>query len=801
MNMFQPIRRFLSVSAVLVLGILLLPHLSSAQVQSNDPNFTPAVLKSGLSFPDGVVFRPPTGDLLVSVSGQILKIDAASGNSTVFASLDGGVFPDKVAVRSSDGLVAVITGPFGSVAFFSSNGTSQGTADLGGAIIAAFQSSFTGTTVACVSGLSFDTNGNLFVAAGPGSAESNGCTLGSTWSVYKFAASTLLTATPTPTHVTTFPESVVIQDMVFTAARPPLGTLYAIDSEFGGVYEISLTPECGECSIFASSISSVSTDVNPRGIAIDPLLGDIYVSEFEGTEILKIPAPGNQDGDSSPTTFAHGFSSSGTGDTLRLAFDTLGNLYVNEITAGNLWKFTRSSNATTQQPLTPGKINALTFINPNPTMSDQVQTMLIPASANLNGAAFIQDIFVSVDPATLNATLSGGTTGDTAFFGGAPVPAGTTCAQVPSANSNCVVVVQKCYDANHNPFDICPVQEPSTSTDLIQLTFTYAGAQTLLNPAFLIGFDNGDGQDITDITIADCCSGGTKGLCSKTFDASLPAGSGDFSLTISPDPVILTANSTSATVTVTSLNSFASTISLVVSDVPAGFSASLSPTSVNLTAGGTPTSGLTVGISTSATTSGIATTIGNLLAAGCIDNAEIANALTSKVSAAQAAIGTGQIRTAINILAAFNSQVQAQAGKHISASCTTTFPLIVMGTATTGEIRLASTNITFTPATVLTGNVLGLISFLGQSADPITGFVLQGGSPVVGATVNLLNSALVPVAIAGNPATTDATGFYYFANTNSLTKGASYTVQVVSPPAQQTFTWMGKGLAFNFTLP
>jgi hypothetical protein len=198
------------------------------------------------------------------------------------------------------------------------------------------------------------------------------------------------------------------------------------------------------------------------------------------------------------------------------------------------------------------------------------------------------------------------------------------------------------------------------------------------------------------------------------------------------------------------------------------------------------------------------------LAAGCIDNSGIANALSSKLSGAQAALGKGQIPTAVNVLAAFNDQVQAQAGKHISASCTTEFPLIVQGTVTTnGEIRLDSANVIFSPATVLTTNVLGLITSLKASVattDPITGFVVNSsGVGVPGATIKLLDSTSTPVATAVG---TDATGFYYFASTGTLTKGAIYTVQVTTPlpapyttstPAQQTFTWGAKGLAFNFT--
>src|SRR5258708_32765091 len=107
--MFQPIRHFLRLSTFLLLGILLLPHPSSAQgVVSNDPNFTPSVLKSGRSVPSGLVFRPPTGDLVVSEFGanQVSLVNATTGAITTFASQPSA---DEIAVRSSDGLVAVKT--------------------------------------------------------------------------------------------------------------------------------------------------------------------------------------------------------------------------------------------------------------------------------------------------------------------------------------------------------------------------------------------------------------------------------------------------------------------------------------------------------------------------------------------------------------------------------------------------------------------------------------------------------------------------------------------------------------------
>jgi hypothetical protein len=204
------------------------------------------------------------------------------------------------------------------------------------------------------------------------------------------------------------------------------------------------------------------------------------------------------------------------------------------------------------------------------------------------------------------------------------------------------------------------------------------------------------------------------------------------------------------------------------------------------------------------------TVIANLLASGCIDSAGVANALTSKLSAAQGALGSGQIQTAINTLGAFKSQVQAQAGKHISTSCTTTFTLIVSGTASS-EVHLASANVSVAStnaANILLGDVTSLITRLAgvTAPDPITGFVLSGGSPVGGATVGIFNGS---TPVPGFTATSDATGFYYFSNSTALTTGVTYTVEMTgipgpftsSTPSSQTFTWGGKGLALmNFLL-
>ena len=794
-------RRLVGLFASLVLGLLLLPHLASAQVTSSDPNFTPSVLKSGLSAPSGLAFRSPTGDLVVAqnIAGAVSLVNATSGATKSFATQS---LANQVAIRASDGLVAVTTGSSGSISFYSSTGTLLGTlADV----------------ASCIGGLAFDASGDLFVAGG---VNSEGCQSNS---LFEFSGATPWTVTPSD-PVASFNGSDNIQGLAFSAAPPPpsgSGTLYAVSSSTGTIYQITCFVNC-DGDISFTPIATAPSSASPSGIAIDPLSGDIYISELNGSNILVLPPPDfSCEGvcSATPSTFASGFGLS-CGEvcvqgSYGLGFDNTGNLYVNDFGTGKLWKFTRNSFATTLQQILQGQ--TLTFTNPNSAMSDQTQTIFIPQSANLcdsNGrcAAFIQAIFVLVQKATLDARLTQGSFGDPNFFGGGPVPPGTTCQPILSASSNldkCVNVIQKCYDANHNPFDICPVHEPSTSTDLIQLTFKWTDPSFVAGPttAFLIDFDAApDTDSLTNITDMFDPGGGTKSLCSVTLTAILGTATSDFSLgPISPSPV---AVGSPATVPVTSIGTFSSPVNLTVSDVPPGVTATLNHLSVTPSAGATDTSTtLTVtvgsGFGSANTPAGIATVIANLLASGCLDNSGIANALTSKLSAAQSAISGGKIQTAINTLGAFRSQVQAQSGNHISNSCTSTFTLIVTGTSL-GKVHLASVNVS-DPATnaagILAADASSAITRLAgvNTADPIVGTVQNAPA---GTTVSITGPSTALTAL------TDATGFYYFPNTG-LMKGVNYTIKVTMPlpvgfssvtPASQVFTWGGKGLVFNFTL-
>jgi hypothetical protein len=195
----------------------------------------------------------------------------------------------------------------------------------------------------------------------------------------------------------------------------------------------------------------------------------------------------------------------------------------------------------------------------------------------------------------------------------------------------------------------------------------------------------------------------------------------DFSLSPISPITVSTGGSASSSVSVNSINGSSPPVALSVSAPPAGVLASFTTNPVTPPSGGSASSALnvsagpsvtpstftltvtgssgsvthstTVTVTVTADSSSITNVIGNLPSAGCIDNSGIGNALTSKLSAAQAAISAGNIQTAINILTALKSQLQAQSAKHIATSCT-------IG------------GVTFNPVTVLLIDVQSLIDNL-----------------------------------------------------------------------------------------
>jgi len=260
-----------------------------------------------------------------------------------------------------------------------------------------------------------------------------------------------------------------------------------------------------------------------------------------------------------------------------------------------------------------------------------------------------------------------------------------------------------------------------------------------------------------------------------------------------------TSLSYSEPVPVNSIAAFSAPVNLSVSQ-QVGFSATVAPTPVTPPSDGTINSTLTINITslpaigtytfTITGTSGALThsadmhfiiaalnfnimvAVNTLEAQGCIDSAGIAAALNSKLNASQNSATGGQLHAAVNALGAFMNQVQAQAGKHIATTCT------IGGN-------------TFNPVSLLIADARAVIGSFetNSSTNPILGYVVNGANAgVSGAIVSLLDTGGTTVATA----TTDATGFYFFAQTDSLISGSQYSVVVngaVSTPPSQSFSW------------
>jgi len=404
--------------------------------------------------------------------------------------------------------------------------------------------------------------------------------------------------------------------------------------------------------------------------------------------------------------------------------------------------------------------------------------------------------------ATATDAVSGSLTPTCAPSSGSTFPLGTTtitCTATDTATNTGSASAAVVVEDKTAPTLSLPVNITAVATSASGALVTYAVSAT--DP------DN----DTSTLTIS--CSplsgstfpaGVTTVTCTATDHPAGNTSTGSFQVAVvdfSMGPIspvtVPVGGAASTSVAVNSVSGFSSAVALSASGAPVGVSVTFNPSSVTPTSGGSASSILTVHLSPMVTPTtftltvtgtfegvshtspasvtvtvgspAIADVIGQLLLAGCIDNAGIANALTAKLTAEQGAIGGGNTKTAINILSAFTDQVRAQTGKHMTADC----------------------------ATVLMTDARSLIDSLAVSAtpNPITGSVhTASGSGVAGAILTLKDSAGTTVATA----TTDITGFYFFATTGLLTPGASYTVTVTVPigstaasAASQTFTWPG----------
>jgi hypothetical protein len=283
------------------------------------------------------------------------------------------------------------------------------------------------------------------------------------------------------------------------------------------------------------------------------------------------------------------------------------------------------------------------------------------------------------------------------------------------------------------------VLNPSVVGQMVTVSFNVASVgQNVFAPSGTVTVSATSGESCTGSASAGSCAlafarYGSRTLTAvyagdSTFSGSTSHGVvenvGDFSIaSASGGLTILVGASGSANITIGSLGGFSFPVSLTVAGAPLGVSAKLLPSSVIPPSGGSASSTLTVSLGPSvtpqtflatasgaygsltrstpvsvsiiATAASISNVISQVLNAACIDNAGIANALTSKLAAAQAYISAGNTESAIDVLNALLNQLQAQSGKHISTACT---------------IR----SVAFNPVATLQNDVYSILNTLGH---------------------------------------------------------------------------------------
>ena len=282
-----------------------------------------------------------------------------------------------------------------------------------------------------------------------------------------------------------------------------------------------------------------------------------------------------------------------------------------------------------------------------------------------------------------------------------------------------------------------------------------------------------------------------------------------FSLSPAPPLTLFVGASGSAQVAVNSLSGFNSPVTLSVLGMPPGMAASFSANQVTPPAGGSAYSTLTLGLSPAVTpskfvlkifgTSGasissvsvaitvmadvpsVENVLSQISTAGCINNSQLLQAMTSGLVAAQREISAGQIHWAVNTLHAIFFELSIlRCTQHFLANC---------------NVNGVPTN----PTVVLRNDLAAVMASLYATPDPVMGYVVNAASVgVSGATVSIFDSS--NRLVASEP--TDVTGFYFFPMTDSLIKGAAYSASVTGMPkgyqsssAPQTFLWRAQPIS------
>jgi hypothetical protein len=163
-------------------------------------------------------------------------------------------------------------------------------------------------------GIAFDSSDNFYAADCPRCGGFSGPV-----TIYKFAAGTF--SSPT------------VFASGFTSAAgiefSPSGQLFVADFYGGQIWQVTPggTTQSSH-TLWASGLTK------PANVAFDTCSGVLFAGAQD--RVIKIPAPGTV------ITFASGFTASPGQGVHDLDFDNTGNVYVDDLAAGQIWKFTTS---------------------------------------------------------------------------------------------------------------------------------------------------------------------------------------------------------------------------------------------------------------------------------------------------------------------------------------------------------------------------------------------------------------------------------------------------------------------------
>lgn len=321
-------------------------RFARAQVTVLDQNYKVSQLGTGLATPDGgMVYRPATKDFLVSeeFTGQIVRMDAASGAVSVFAtappgtpSTSGAIF-DALAINSKGEVFAPVYATSGPVLRFDASGKF-----LGSFAVPDFPQN----------AATFDAADNFYISTGVDGNTAH--------TIYEYTAASGYTSR------TVFAAGFTsLQGLAFNAS----GQLFAADFGAGVVYLV--TPggtTASSHTVWASGLT------RPLSIAVNPLDQSVFVGDYDTSNIIRITSPG---------VFSNFAINIFRADAI--GFDPSGDLYAAQV-AGTVWKLTNLAVAPLQiSPIHGGNAGTVTVRITGPGLKSGSVVALTGSGGSING--------------------------------------------------------------------------------------------------------------------------------------------------------------------------------------------------------------------------------------------------------------------------------------------------------------------------------------------------------------------------------------------------------------------------------